>query len=525
MAEWLNMKQLQDQNWGYFSWGIIGGKWIHVTPLRYATDGRNWRVVNGALTCRDWFYAISEDPEWLWPKKIRGITSNGGIYVVCDQKFYEVDVSTWAFTERSSVGNRFANDVDVNMINFWKNIICLSWDDYPWVYNTSSNAWAQLTSSNIESWANPHIWAKFLYGTYVAGTGTKNNVLYISRWVTTTHPEYAYDWVNSAEKLELQSPIEWIVASKERLYIFTEETIEILTAQSLLSTWWATSTYTIPIGWENRIASHRSVVVADNIIFFLTKDNQIKTISYVPGITENDIWTITNRQGLNIEKILSTLDADQSWSFGYFHKWKSLVKFNVKEWGETMNTLWLVYDLTNDNFYVDDNKYFSCVAKYNGKYYAWSDATPFVYIDEIWGDDDGWPIVWYRNGAYRAPWLGGSRTEYREAMFMGQIGADTDVNFDILIDDVIKWNGTISWSAISSSALGSEPIAYTAIWWEYEANSLLKFEKSYWPWDLRARGNMIQVNLDWSGMALEFAISWLAIWYLPLWDTDKWNKL
>lgn len=526
MAERLKMKQLQTDTWGYFSWGIVGGEGIHITWLKYALDGRNWRIKNGALTPRDGFYAISEDPETLWAKKIRGITDNQALFVVCDKMFYEVNVDTGAWTELSSMWNRFTNDVDIEFINFWKYTICFSWDDYPRVWDNVADTRTKLTSSNIESWSVPRFGAKFAYWTYVAWWWAKSNILYISRGVTTTNPQYAYDWVWSwSEKLETQSNIESIVSNRERLYIFTEESIEIITTNSLASVGSVTTTYAVPIAWKNRVGSHRSVVVADNIIMFLTKENEIKTIAYFPWITEADIGNLSNRQWRSIQSFMSTLDVDQSGSFGYFHKEKKLVKWHLREKGYTFNNIILVYDITNDERYIDDNKYFSCSTEYNWVYYTWSDVTAFVYIDEIGGDDDGWPVTGYRNWAYWCPWLSNVRSEYREAGYSGQIGVNTSINVDVLVDDVIEKAETIIWNDITTKALWSEPVGKETIAWEYADVSMVKFEKTISPWNLRARGKMIHSNISWSWLSQQFALSWLSIGYLPLWDTDKADKL
>lgn len=526
MAERLKMKQLQDDVWGYFSWGIIGWKGIHITPLRYAEDSRNIRVINWSLTVRDGFYAISEDPEALWPKKIRGITSNGSLFVVADKMFYSVDTDTGAWTELSSMWNRFTNDVDINFVNFGKYTIALSGDDYPRVRNRVASTWTKLTASNIEATGLPRFGAKFAYGTYVAGNDTKKDILYISRGATSANPEYSFDWSGTgSEKKQFQSNIESVVANKERLFVFTEESIEIITTQSLASTGGITSTYSIPIAWKNRVASHRSVVVADDLTFFLTKKNQIKTISYIPWVTEASVWTLTNRKGFNLEKFLSTLDADQSGSMWYYHKEKQLVKRHLREDWETMNTIILVYDIANDNFYIDDNKYFSCFTEHNDEYYCGSDSTAYIYIDEKGSDDDGWPIERYRNGAYRCPWLTNVRYEYREVGLSGQIGTNTTIEVDILVDDVIEKEVTISWNDDFVAGLASGAIAEDTIAWDYAENNLLKFEKVVSPWNLRARGKMIQVNVSGSGTTQDFALSWLSVGYLPLGNTDTADKL
>lgn len=526
MAERLKMKQLQDDMWGYFSWGIIGWKGIHITPLRYSVDSRNTRVVNGSLTNRDGFYTLSADPEGLGAKKIRGMTSNTNLYVVADKKFYTVDTDTGAWTEQSSIGNRFTNDVDINFVNFGKYTICLSGDDYPWVYNRVADTWTKLTAANIEATALPRFWAKFAYGTYLAGNSTKKDILYISRGATSVNPEYSFDYVWAGSELkQMQSNIESVVANKERLFIFTEESIEIITTQSLASTGGITSTYSIPIAGKNRVAAHRGVVVADDIIFFRTKKNQIKTISYIPGVTEASIGTLTSRKWFDLDNYMSLLDSDQSEIYGYYHKEKQLVIRHVRGEGETINTETLVYDIANDNFYPWDNKYFSCGTEHNDEYYTGDCSTAYIYIDEKGSDDDSWPISWYRNWAYWCPWLTNVRYEYREVGLSGQIGTNTTINVSVLVDDIIEKEDSIVGADEFVSGVASWAIAEDAIAADYAENNLLKFEKVISPGNLRARGKMIQVNVSGSGVMQDFALSGCSIGYLPLGNTDTEDKL
>lgn len=524
MTSWLKSEVLSSSKWGYFSWGFVGAYGIHVIPFQYCVDGRNRRVVNWATVPRAWYYAISENPESITQKKIRWLVSNTNLYTVCNQKFWEVNTETWSWTEKSTTD--FSNDVETNVVTYGKYTICLTWDDYPFVYDRVADTRTKLTSSNIEAWSVPRFWTRFAYWTYVVWWWNKKNVLYISRGVTTANPEYAYDWVWTwSEKLELPSNIEWIASNKEYLFLFLEDEVRFLTTQSLASVGSFTNTYTTPLAWENRPASQRSIVVADNFVFFLTKNNEIASVNYTPWVTADPVSVISNKWDQNIQRLLRKLDSDQSNSFGYFHKEKWLVKWHVRTKWEPINNIVIVYDVVNKQFYIDNNKYFGCWVKHNWNYYCGNDSVAFIYIDETGKDDDGWPIKWYREWWYWSPWDKSMRTEYREVGIWWQIDETTTITLKVKVDGFTEKTEDISW----------EDVLATGQWsyshWEYaygqtpSIDVVRPFEKVISPWNLRARGKLINARVERNGKWLDFALSWLWVWYIPLNDTDKADKL
>jgi len=64
------------------------------------------------------------------------------------------------------------------------------------------------------------------------------------------------------------------------------------------------------------------------------------------------------RKYRGIEKILATLDVDQTASFGYFVSDKNLIKWFVKTAGSTLNDVCIIYDITKDAFLIDSGKFF-----------------------------------------------------------------------------------------------------------------------------------------------------------------------
>lgn len=85
---------------------------------------------------------------------------------------------------------------------------------------------------------------------------------------------------------------------------------------------------------------------------------------------------------------MSTLDVDQSASFGHYLPDANIIKWYVKTDGAAFNDLCIVYDIIKDAFLVDSAKYFYDEVFFNGYNYSVSMIEPKVYIDEIYQDDE-----------------------------------------------------------------------------------------------------------------------------------------
>jgi hypothetical protein len=67
---------------------------------------------------------------------------------------------------------------------------------------------------------------------------------------------------------------------------------------------------------------------------------------------------LSERKYAGISKIMSTLDLDQTDSFGYFLPKDMLIKWFVKSYGASFNDTCIIYDITKDARLVDGQKYF-----------------------------------------------------------------------------------------------------------------------------------------------------------------------
>ncbi|MDR0651196.1 MAG: hypothetical protein LBG59_07565 [Candidatus Peribacteria bacterium] len=218
------------------------------------------------------------------------------------------------------------------------------------------------------------------------------------------------------------------------MYFFTKDTIEVFTTSSTLEVGGLITVYTTPIAGENRLANDKCTVVADDMVFFLTKGNQIKSLEFRQGFTEISVGDITNRPNQSIQNFLDRLDPEQPTAFGYFHKEKKLVFFHLRERGEKFNNITLVYDVNANCFLVDNNKFYSDVAKFNGKYYATSGVNSEIYEDESENSDNGIPIERERRSITYYIGNPNYRKEFREINITGENDALNEINIDVVCD-------------------------------------------------------------------------------------------
>lgn len=94
----------------------------------------------------------------------------------------------------------------------------------------------------------------------------------------------------------------------------------------------------------------------------------------------------------------------------------------------------LVYDVINDNFLIDTNKYFSDIVKCDGKYYAGSDTNGEIYLDDTGNMDNGQPIRRERRNAPLSFGNPNIRKEFREVNIYGEIEDGTSINVEVFVE-------------------------------------------------------------------------------------------
>ena len=469
---------------------------------------RNIRLNNQNTIVRPWFRTVAKD-ETIVSKSIKWITSNENLYVALNSKLKSVDLTTGVYTDIGTL----AGDYDYNFVNYGKYTICCDGVGYPYLYDGTT--FSQYTSSNIDVTALPRFWDAFLNGVYLAWGGTNKNTLYLSRGVTYANPQYANDFIwTGSEKVYMKSNIVSLCATLNRLFIFTErDWIRYISKETTVSAWWLTATDTLPISGSsgNIPASHRAVVKADELVFFFTTTKQIKSLNYVQGITEVQVGNISERASQSIRDFMDTLDDDQSNCFGYFNWDTRTVHWHVKEKGMPFNNKVIVYDIINDTFLIDDNKFMSCATVHNSKYYTWSSINSYLFQDEVWFDDDWMEINRVRQTKNMNFWNQNLRKVFRGVGIVWQISPLWQIRVEVVIDWQSEHVSYINWPWLPSAWLWAVPQWSFPVWWEHYVSTLQSFQKYLSKWDIRVKWYVMKVIFSGSCKGDQIVLSSMSI--------------
>lgn len=514
-----------------FSRWIVMDKGVHLMPEQYTPFAKNVRIRNATTTKRNWYSRVvnkaiyTDDDETIevTDKFIDNMISDwDNLYAVCDWKLYKVNFNNEKTME---IATTCTFDSDVSVLKYWKYLFFLSENSAKWysldttLIDPSSTAWgAALTISENAYFRFGEVYKQ---NVYLAWWKDKSNILYMSRAGSKANPTNIldFDWAGS-DNLYFKSKIMWLAATREQLFVFTEDSIEII---SYSESWWVLTMISVPIAWSNQPANPKMVVKTDDLVFFWTKDNQMKSLNYMQWVTERVVWDISHRPNLSIKDFTDTLDEDQSTSFWYYDRAEKTIHWHLRQKWEPMPNVVLVYDVNTDSFFLDSNKYFRCVAWHNNKYYAGSSFGTIVYQDNIWTTDDWQPIERTRKTALISVGSPDYRKEFRQVNVYGEKDDDVDINVSVLVDWQVAFNWTIQASGGGISWMASDSIWNDMVWFETQWGGLQPFEYVISKWNMRARGKNIQVVFTWNSN-WDFCLSWLEIWYKDLYDNNFKDK-
>jgi len=226
--------------------------------------------------------------------------------------------------------------------------------------------WETLTQVNLEnSWIIEYCrWYSFLW---------VDNILYISRPVTLTNPEYAYDftWTGS-QQIVYNEKITSLKSTQNGLYIFLETRLEFLWANSLQNVAWSATFISTPV-WEwSAPISNKCIVGSWDTLFRISKNLQVQTVNYQAWILNPIIWELSARPIVWIKEFLTTISMDQPNSFWFYNENDKTIQFFIRSAWSLFNDYVLVYDLVNDTWNIDTNKNYNGMVKIGYGYYLYS---------------------------------------------------------------------------------------------------------------------------------------------------------
>lgn len=505
-----------------FSKWFIDGHGKNKVPANFAVYSRNQRVENGATTLRRWFRTLVSDSSGT---HIRGITANSmqwNILCCSNSNLKKVNLTTMTLDTVWSIGT----DVDINMFNHGKYTIMLTWIGKWWVYDGTTLQ--QIVNVPDE---NCIIWCPFAWFTVIAGNkANTSNFIYFSRPVTPTNPEYARDWTGSwSESRNMGSKVLGMEVWLNNLYIFTQNTVEYVGKDSLASVWGTFSFFSSPIGEWDQLLNMNMAVTANDKAFYMTKNFTVKTLNYVAGTVDPSIWQLSDRPMLSIRNFLETqLNDNQDWAFA--QRKGDNIFWYLRSINSPIIDIALVYDLTNDNFYIDDDIYYSCMVSYDGKYYAGSYLNSDILEDDVGYDVDSQGIPF----EYITPQLDFGNPVKQKLFKWWSLAWEINFEAKITVETIIDWfvvaSETIEGSDLleaNISWLWSSPIGALPVGWSYVDldGGLVWFESRNKQGNVNLKGYNIQLRITSDLPWARFYLDYLSFQVKPIGNTKLQNIL
>lgn len=488
---------------------LLVNKWENKTPDYYATKFENLRIQNGGITPRKWQLEIFDGND---PVSIQWVTSNGReIHYVHNGTFYTYDVDTDTNTSIGSISHTGS----VDFIVYGIYTIILTWTDFPRVYNGSTLT--QTTASNLKENANPSFGESYAWFTVVNDNDEKN-IIHVSWPISAWTQENAFNWkATGSEQISLGSDILGFESTLQLLRVFTNNTIETMSKDSLTNVWGVASLFTTPIGQWDDLLNAKCTTNANEFIFYITKSLKIKSINYIQGNIVPQIATISDP----IEQLLENeLHADQSWAFMYYDKAESLIVCAFRSLTGTENDIHVIYDLISNERITDTRKSYTDLTLIGEDMYASSAYSYRLIKDNHWLNDFDQPVPIKFQSWKITLWDPVLRKQIRGCKVAWKYNQKTVLQWVVELDWQVIMNKTISWAWLGyqlNEWIGSNAIGDDLIWWEiFEPVSELEdFERDATTWALRLAGKKIRIIITWWEVNQDFIVDYAHITIRP----------
>lgn len=496
-----------------FAKGLIDDIWEHNFPVSFSPFERNIRIRNKSLVVRDGILKVFD---WSSVNRVYELISNENLYAIYNRHLYSIDLDAWTATQQSTSQ---MNDARLRAITYGKYIIILTGDWYPYVYDVQADSFSQLTSSNIENWANAWFWEVYANFTFVAGSWNNASNLYISRGITKASPQYSHDRVwSGSETINVKSPIKWLRATLQRLFVFTEKTIGFMDESTITNIGSVSVSFMKDISKDNVPVSPEAVVAAQDRILMLTADKNVKEV-WRAWVNDIEVANISERAEWSIRRYLARLSDDLSDTYGVFNQEENLVMWYVKRDGASIPNHVLIYDLTNDTFHIDTGKIFGSATYHNNKLYAWWFTSALIYEENSWNDDDWQVIPRERRTVPFYPAEEHILNMFKQIWLAGEHNALSTINIDVYVEgEQVAWPFTIVGDSFLSWGTGSLPTGSYPTWWDKFEVDTEAFSKIA---EFRSQWKKIQLRLYWDKYGGKTAITKLGIWFIPLTEIHR----
>ena len=481
---------------------MVASKSVNKIPTEYMKYSQNARIFDWWIWPRKWKRLIINST--LWTKNQGAFELNSKLYQVTNSKIYEIDTVNETQTEIDDLW--YDERVDVLVYNSQYAIIASEWEILQ-VFD-----WTTITTpATVPAWDTGGIleytrWYSF-YWIW--------NILYISRPITAANPEYGYDFTGAwSQNISFDSKITGLKGTMNWLYIFTEDKVEFIWANSLQNVAWAAAFISTPLwfGWEP--VNNLCIAASWEKIFYITKNLQVNTINYIQWTDSPTIWQISNRPVISIKEFLNTISPEQPSAFAFYNKNDEIIEFHVRENNSLFDNKVLVYDIPNDTWNIDIWKNYNYVVKFWYENYWFSDINSNIYKDNEWYNDAWTSIKFLLRTQNMNQWAIRQKL-YWWLLTAWWVWTQTELKYKVLVDNQSVFTDSITWNINNIDSLweiGGETIWWEPIWWELNyISEITPFDRIADEWRIWNSGKRIQIEISSNSQIQDFIIDVLWI--------------
>lgn len=326
------------------------------------------------------------DSNWVTGKNDMSVTSSP-----LDIWFYELEIDATGSPDtfkRRKNGWAYTTGVAITWVTqaVWSSSVVFQ-----------SPAWTPSTTGHTlwdkrswYTWGTPSFGVLFNSSYWVSGRSAVPNVVFKS-----VGNNYENFLKTGSDNFAFGETVTALAVNNQSLFYFTKNTISVTGSQDITETNGVFSYASSPLEVKEWAINNATTIETGNNIYYVTPSNSINMIRRGENIYWFDTVSLSDRKYKGISKIMSSLDADQSDSFGYFLPDVNLIKRHFKSVWSTFYDVCIVYDTIKDTFLVDWEKYFFDGINHKGKNYTVSMLEPKVFRDEYGQTDENSAIQFH----------------------------------------------------------------------------------------------------------------------------------
>jgi hypothetical protein len=480
-----------------FSWGFCDNVDNLDLAPHFSPYLRNCRLDWQSIAQRPWHQLFATLTAWSYPKGIasylRTSSANDRIIVRhnkdADEKLVSIEEDGTVTNINTSTF--IASDNRMSFTNIGDVLYCMNWSD---PFGKLSGTTYTQPATWVASFA-PSFWVVFNGCHRTSWRSTNPNKVYKS--VANNYEDFASAW---SDTFTFPEQITGLATTGQALFYFTPNTISVTGFNDIVDNAWSLTFNNRPLQTKEWAVNNASIVTAWTAVYYLTTSNAINKIVQGQNVYWFEVMDMSERAYAGIWKLMSTLDRDQTASFGYFMPVEMLIKWHLKSQWATFNDICIVYDITKDKFLVDTQKNFYWATYFKWKNYTISMIEEKVYQDEYSDDDEGSAIPFEyhtKEFYYGDPTIKKILRESRTLLDMNELAQPTQ---EIWID----------WASADTKSLDDDNIP-NIVWW-IGTMTVWQEEIGAWAFDddmretyiLRTKGNL---NKKWRKIQWRFVNS------------------